>query len=79
MFLGGGCSLATEPLAALAGRFYNISMVRVDMRIYTCTVVHACNCNVGTYTCTCTCTCTYTCTRYMYTYMCMCVNNIMSV
>lgn len=27
MFLGGGCSLATEPLAALAGRFYKISMV----------------------------------------------------
>ena len=29
MFLGGGCSLATEPLAALAGRFYKISMVRI--------------------------------------------------
>ena len=28
LFLGGGCSLATEPLAALAGRFYKISMVR---------------------------------------------------
>jgi len=28
MFFGGGCSLATEPLAALAGRFYRIPMVR---------------------------------------------------
>ena len=27
MFLGGGCSLATEPLAALAGHFYNVTQV----------------------------------------------------
>ena len=27
MFLGGGCSLATEPLAALSGRFYNVTQV----------------------------------------------------
>ncbi|XP_064396472.1 gamma-aminobutyric acid type B receptor subunit 1-like isoform X2 [Halichondria panicea] len=27
MFFGGGCSLATEPLAALAGRFYEIPML----------------------------------------------------
>ena len=27
MFLGGGCSLASEPLAALAGIFYKIPMV----------------------------------------------------
>jgi hypothetical protein len=28
-FLGGGCSLATEPVAALSGRFYNIPHVGV--------------------------------------------------
>ena len=27
MFLGGGCSPATEPLAALSGRFYNVTQV----------------------------------------------------
>lgn len=27
MFLGGGCSLATEPLAALSGRFYNVTQL----------------------------------------------------
>jgi len=27
MFLGGGCSLATEPLAALSGRFYNVTQI----------------------------------------------------
>ena len=27
MFLGGGCAPATEPLAALSGRFYNVSQV----------------------------------------------------
>ena len=39
MFLGGGCSLATEPLAALAGRFYKISMVRTRKTYYECTLV----------------------------------------
>lgn len=27
VFLGGGCSPATEPLAALSGRFYNVTQV----------------------------------------------------
>ena len=27
MLLGGGCSPATEPLAALAGLFYNLTQV----------------------------------------------------
>ena len=38
MFLGGGCSLATEPLAALAGRFYQIPIVslHVIVLVYTC-------------------------------------------
>ena len=31
MFLGGGCAPATEPLAALSGRFYNVSQVIVTM------------------------------------------------
>ena len=38
MFLGGGCSLATEPLAALAGRFYQISMVRTKFYVVPCFV-----------------------------------------
>ena len=45
MFFGGGCSLATEPLAALAGRFYKIPMVShirivntlCVLRIFSCT------------------------------------------
>lgn len=30
MFLGGGCSLDTEPLAALAGRYYQIPFVSLS-------------------------------------------------
>ena len=38
MFLGGGCSLATEPLAALAGRFYNVT--QVSLNIFKCEQVY---------------------------------------
>lgn len=34
MLLGGGCSPATEPLAALAGLFYNLTQVGVCICVY---------------------------------------------
>ena len=39
MFLGGGCSLATEPLAALSGRFYNVTQVQLN-RENSCHTIH---------------------------------------
>ena len=39
MFLGGGCSPATEPLAALSGRFYNVTQVSNHLHLIPSTVV----------------------------------------
>ena len=35
VFLGGGCSLATEPTAALSGAFYHVVQVSRDHRLLT--------------------------------------------